>query len=63
MGPQSLTLATILISKVILFNLGNAASFLAEQAGVFGPILFGVLIASVITLLRNKSTDAEKWLF
>ena len=25
-----------------LFNLGNAASFLAEQAGVFGPILFGV---------------------
>ena len=45
-----------------LFNLGNAASFLAEQAGVFGPILFGVLIASVIKLLRNKSTDAEKWL-
>ena len=45
-----------------LFNFSNAIYFLAEQAGVFGPVLFVVLVASIIKLLRGKSTNTEKWL-
>ena len=45
-----------------LFNFSNVIYFLAEQAGVFGPVLFVVLVASIIKLLRGNSTNTEKWL-
>ncbi len=46
-----------------LFHPGEVASFLSEQAVVFGPLLFGALIWRVIQLVRGKADRREVWLF
>jgi 4-amino-4-deoxy-L-arabinose transferase-like glycosyltransferase len=45
-----------------LFNYHQMISFLGEQFGVFGPILFCILIWIIISLLRNKIERKETWL-
>lgn len=42
-----------------LFNPGELGEFLASQFGVFGPLLFGVLL--VIVFARFRSTTREDW--
>ena len=45
-----------------LFNLQQLISFLGEQFGVFGPILFCVLIFFIILLLKGQIEKREAWL-
>ena len=44
-----------------LFNAGEAVEFIAAQAGVFGPILFVVLLWRIVALRRGLS-EAERLL-
>ena len=45
-----------------LFNFKNAVSFLGEQIGVFGPILFCILLFCTAKLIARKSCLHETWL-
>jgi len=46
-----------------LFHLDEAAAFLGEQAGVFGPLLLAVLAWRIIQLFRGQVDRREAWLF
>ncbi len=45
-----------------LFNISHAGIFLAEQAGIFGPILFLILLFRIIAVTRGTSENRETWL-
>jgi hypothetical protein len=46
-----------------LFHLDEAAAFLGEQTGVFGPILLAVLAWRIVQLIRGRADRREAWLF
>ena len=48
--------------KGALFNLDEMVDFLGEQIGVFGPILFGVLLWRIVALFRGRPDPREGWL-
>lgn len=45
-----------------LFHLDEAAAFLGEQTGVFGPILLAVLAWRIVQLIRGRADRREAWL-
>ena len=45
-----------------LFNIKNTASFLAEQIGIFGPILFCIMLLCTAKSIIGKSAPHETWL-
>ena len=46
-----------------LFHPGEAAGFLGEQAGVFGPLLLAALAWRTVQLIRGRADRREAWLF
>lgn len=46
-----------------LFHLDEAATFLGEQAGVFGPLLLMILAWRIVQLIRGQVDRREAWLF
>lgn len=45
-----------------LFNPAHALTFLGQQAGVFGPLPFAVLLWRTVALLRGRASAAERYL-
>ena len=43
-----------------LFNPGELLGFLGDQLGVFGPVLFGVLVFGLVQVLRGRLAGAER---
>ena len=44
------------------FRVSKALQFLGEQAGVFGPLPFAILLWRLIAWIRGRASDTEKYL-